>query len=132
MAEKKLLIDTNVLVEVLRGNKKWRYLLESDICPCISYETKRELFRKKGMRKKEYRDLESLLELCVIVRPDTEILLYFDALRVPFEKRHLAKEKSDRLIAATALAKKLPLVTINHKHFSFIKGLKLVVLGKTL
>lgn len=131
MARQKYLVDTNVIIEANRGNTWCRNFLRSkhhDIF--VAKISVKELFQKKGLSNREKIILRNFLHEINIIAPDNQILTYFTLLKFDFIKHNLAKEKADRIIAATALAKKLPLATFNIKHFSFIKGLKLISLKR--
>lgn len=130
MAGEKYLIDTCIVVEYLRGNQKYASFLRNYNKLFIAGITKKELFRSRSMNRKEKLSLDNFLLNISIIYPDTKILYYYTILKFLFLNHSLEKEYADRLIAATALAKNLPLITLNIKHFSFIKGLKLISLKR--
>ncbi len=125
MAEAAPLIDTTIFIEAIKGNKKARNFLIRHEGFYYSVISRKELFQKKGLKASEELKIEQYLSLGKMLFLDTSIL---DGLRVImpiFLKKHI-QDRNDMIIAATALAKKLSLVTLNRKHFSFIKGLKLI------
>lgn len=131
MARQKCLVDTNVIIEATRDNIWCRDFLQSSRHEIfVAKISVKELFQKRGLSNQEKIILRNFLRETIVLPPDNNILTYFTLLKFDFIKRNLAKEKADRIIAATALAKKLSLATFNIKHFSFIKGLKLISLKR--
>ena len=118
----KFLVDTNVVIDQLRGIPKAHSFLLANK-HFISHTTIAELIH--GTKNKD--DLKtvsrivSTLEVIPIrdMHSETAISLMDEF----FLSHHL--EFMDALIAATAIEEDLTLVTSNTKHFSFIKGLKL-------
>lgn len=130
MARERCLIDTNIVIEALRGSKKYRdFLLFGKTEIFISKITLKELYRKKNISSTEKRHIAIFLRNASIIRPDNSILSLYASLKPIFEKRGILENHVDRLIASTAMARHLPLFTLNLKHFSFIEGLKLIHLS---
>lgn len=114
----KWLIDTTILVDVLRGNTSariWIDALPEDGC-AISVITAAELLA--GCRNRtEQRTVERELELYEILWITEEI----SQTALDFYKRyHLSHNVGflDCLIAATAIVNGLQLATVNLKHFA--------------
>lgn len=118
------LIDTCIIIEALRGNKKWRYCLKQTFF-YYSIVTEKELFKKQNLRKREIIDIKNILSNGRKIFLDTQILDGVRVIAPIYRKKHI-NDRHDIIIGATALVKKIPLVTLNRKHFSFIKGLKLI------
>jgi predicted nucleic acid-binding protein len=108
----KLLLDTDVLIDHLRGR---RQLTTEDAA--ISVVTRTELFA--GDERQEVA-VNALLEDCEEVDVDSRI-----AQRAGRIKRQTGLQIADALIAATALERKLPLMTRNLRHFERVPGLAL-------
>lgn len=108
----KVLLDTDVLIDHLRGH---RHLETGDTA--ISVITRTELLA--GDERQEV-SVDALLEDCDEVGIDPEI-----ARRAGRVKRQTGLQIADALIAATALERKLPLMTRNRRHFSQVAGLRL-------
>jgi tRNA(fMet)-specific endonuclease VapC len=123
------LIDTNVVIHLRDGDERIaRNMAELDALPAIAMITRIEL--ENGL----YRDPEQteLLRpnLAAILRR-TEVIdfgeMEFGAYRTILEQVGFSKRKVlDRMIAATALAHDLTLITMNGKDFRDVPGLKLV------
>jgi hypothetical protein len=81
--------------------------------------TKKELLSKPGLKETERQAILFTLRRHRIIPLDDRITGTYSDLR----RRYPSLEKEDALIAATALVKKLPLVTRNVKHYKTIQGL---------
>lgn len=117
-AEARWLLDTTILVDVLRGNpsaRTWIDSLPEDAC-AISVITAAELLA--GCRNRtEQRAVERELELYDLLWLSEDI----SQVALDFYKRyHLSHNVGflDCLIAATANANGLRLATVNLKHFA--------------
>jgi predicted nucleic acid-binding protein len=124
MAKIKLLIDTDVIIDALKGIKPARYLLKSqEIDIYCSILTKKELLSKEGIRSFEKKEIEEILSRLKVLKVDDSIHKQFMFLLKQYGDRPAATV--DYIIAATALAKRLPLLTRNKKHFEYIKEISL-------
>lgn len=124
MAKIKLLIDTDIFIDALKGVKSAMNLFRSrEIELYCSILVKKELLAKEGLKSSERREIFSLLSKTKIFKIDDDITQKFSFLVKQYgEKKELF---SDYIIAATAWAKNLPLLTRNKKHFERIKEIKL-------
>jgi len=121
-----VLLDTNILIEVYRGNFEIINTVikigQQNIA--ISDVTKSELFfgaRNKDELRIIKKDLTKLIGISI-----TEDI---SNLAVQLVEKYCLSHKlslPDALIAATALQNNIELYTLNVKDFKFIKGLKLV------
>lgn len=116
------LVDTNVLVDHLRGQQLAKDFLEQHT-PSLSHVSIGELIEgvknQKDLRAvhQTIDDLDSIpIDESVSKRAVTLIDEHFLVHHLDF---------LDALIAATAIEHRLTLVTANTKHFSFIRGLKI-------
>jgi tRNA(fMet)-specific endonuclease VapC len=123
------LIDTNVVIHLRDGDEGVsRKMADLDALPVIAMITRIEL--ENGL----YRDPE----LTDLLRPNLAAILHwtkvidfgnmeFEAYRSILDQVGFSKRKVlDRMIAATALAHNLTLITMNGKDFRDVPGLKLV------
>lgn len=83
--------------------------------------TRKELLSKEGLRLSERRMIGDTLHRFRLIRLDPSIAARYSILR----RRYPHLEKEDALIAATALVKRLPLMTRNWKHFRRVAELAL-------
>jgi predicted nucleic acid-binding protein len=124
MAKIKLLADTDIFIDALRGIKSARDLLRSpELDVYCSILTKKELFSKERMRHSEKKKVEELLSRTKILRIDQDVQKQFLFLLNKYGDK--PETRVDYIIAATTLAKRLPLLTRNRKHFKYISELVL-------
>lgn len=122
-----ILIDTDILIDVGRNiEEAVNYLarIEQQKVSGISTITKMELL--VGSRnKRELKEIEEfVLRFQIINLNETIADKAFDLLK-DYRLSH-GLLIPDALIAATAIASGVPLVTKNQRDFKFIKGLKLI------
>ena len=123
------LIDTNVVIHLRDGDEGvFHKMADLDALPAIAMITRIEL--ENGL----YRDPE----LTDLLRPNLAAILHrtdvidfgnmeFEAYRSILDQVGFSKRKVlDRMIAATALAHDLTLITMNGHDFRDVPGLKLV------
>ena len=124
MARIKLLIDTDVLIDSLKGIKEAKDLFRTkDIDLYCSILSKKELLSKSGLRESERKRIIDLLARIKVLRIDDDInKKYLFLMKKYGEKSDLI---IDYIIAATAWSKKLPLLTRNKKHFARIQEITL-------
>jgi predicted nucleic acid-binding protein len=117
-----LLLDTDVLVEFLRGRPRAAEFLEStEGSLAISAVSVAELFA--GTRgKKEEAALETFLGAFEIVPIDAATAREAGKLRREFGRSH-GTGLADAMIAASARRRGARLVTFNRRHFPFVKDL---------
>ena len=119
-----LIIDTDVLIWYLRGNKKAASAVVNAVPFAVSIVTYMELL--KGMRdKKEMRIMKkAFAEMGVHIIPISETVSMNAASLV--EKYFLSHslELADALIAATCIENDEVLLTANDKHYRMIDDLK--------
>lgn len=120
---KQYLLDTCIVVDYLRKNKKAASFLSSLEEPVISVITAGEVYQ--GCRnKKELKEIKKTLRFFNIMPINEEV----SQLSLEFLEKHTLSFGLlilDSLIAATAVKNNLILITANVKHFKMIKTLKL-------
>lgn len=124
----KYLIDTNILVELLRGNRKIAKFLENLERPLfISGMTEAELLSGKECKHKTKRTkVTELISMFEKINPDNEINQLAGELRREFNLGLM-----DAIIAATAFREKLTLITLD-KDFLKVKGKIKIIIPKNL
>src|SRR3990170_1922209 len=124
MAKVKLLVDTDIIIDYLKGIKPARDLFRSgtfDIyCSVLS---KKELLSTVGLSDSERKKIIGLLSKIKVLKIDNDINKKYSFLIDKYGERQ--ETIVDYIIAATAWAKNLPLLTRNRKHFEQIKEIKL-------
>ncbi|MGH7890212.1 MAG: type II toxin-antitoxin system VapC family toxin [Thermodesulfobacteriota bacterium] len=124
-----ILFDTDVCIELLRGNKKIiarRNNYSGDIAIC--FMTVAELYYGAEISTKadENKNLIEKFFLTVqIIQTDNEILKRFGKLKARLKSNSDLLPDADIMIAATSLVKAEKLITGNVKHFSRFKELKI-------
>jgi predicted nucleic acid-binding protein len=115
----RLLIDTDVLIDFLRGRTESRDFLEGRTeTILLSVVTLAELYA--GVRPGAERiELDLLSHVVELVPVDGEIAMKAGLYRNAYRKSHQLG-MADALIAATAESRLVPLVTLNRKHFPML------------
>lgn len=121
MAKVKLLIDTDIFIDYLNTGFLSAILKSKGFEIYYSVVTKKELLSKIGLKESERQVILMTLKRYRVIPLDNRIAGKYSDLR----RKHLSLEKEDALIAATALVRRLPLVTRNWKHYKVIEGLTL-------
>ena len=121
MAKVKLLVDTDVLIDFLNTGALSFIIEGKDFEIYYSVVTKKELLANKGLRDSERKAIILTLERFRLVPLNQRITEIYERLR----REHDSLEKEDALIAATAISRKLPLLTRNWKYFRGIEALRL-------
>lgn len=113
---KKLLFDTDILIEYLRGSVEAKdYINEIQSLIYISSITMAELYA--GVRKgNEYKKLEIFIETFEVISLNKDIAKTAGILRNQYKPSH-GTGLADALIAATAKEINAQVVTFNGKHF---------------
>ena len=124
MARIKLLIDTDIFIDYLKGMSPAKAVFRSrDIDIYCSILTKKELLSKPGLKDSERKKIISILRDLKTISIDPDISLKYSDLLAKYHDNRL--QPPDAIIAATAWSKKLPLLTRNRGHFSYIEEIKL-------
>lgn len=120
------LIDSNVLIDVSRGNAAAIKYVDALPEPwSISQVTAMELI--VGTRdKRELATIDGFLAMYPVVPLSDSIGARAYQLLKTYAKSH-GLHVFDSLVAATAIEKALTLVTLNRKHYQMIEGLPLEV-----
>jgi predicted nucleic acid-binding protein len=105
MNGKEILVDTNIFLYLLKGNDTLEEILQGKKI-YVSFITELELIGFKGMTAKEERQIESLLNECLILSMSSGIKTKFVEIR-----RRYNLKLADAVIAATAIASDIPLIT---------------------
>lgn len=121
-----MLVDTNILIEIYRNNKRIIATIEgigqNNIA--VSSITFAELLY--GARnKKELQLIRKDISKLTVLNLDEVISEKFIELIAEYSLSHKLAIP-DALIASTAICRNLPLYTLNKKDFVFIKAIKLV------
>jgi predicted nucleic acid-binding protein len=128
MAGKIVLTDTSVLIDFFRKTDKANsYLLglvRQDYSFCISAITEFEIYT--GATESQYQYWNDFLRKTQVLAFDKDVVKVAVELNRSLKKKRKQIGMADLFIAATAIDNKLPLATLNVKHFDRIDGLELV------
>jgi len=120
-----ILCDTNILIELLKGNEETiRLLQEWEGELCISAITAMELYYG-ALNKKELKMLERFVAQFEVIHLTERISRKATSLVLRYAKSH-GLDIPDSIIAAMAMESGCRLMTYNRKDFQFIEGLELV------
>ncbi len=125
MAKIRLLVDTDILIDYLKKVKSAKILFSNDVLDIFcSILSKKELLSKPGLSSSERKKIDNILSKLKILKIDNEITNKYMLLLEKYGMHRATMP--DYIIAATAWAKNLPLLTRNKKHFEHIKEIKLI------
>jgi len=119
----KVILDTNILIEILKNDKQTISIVEQIENYCISEITKMELFYG-ALNKNELKKLHKFLSFFEIIPIEREISQKASELIYKYAKSHNLTIP-DGLIAATSIVYDFKLLTYNIKDFKYIEELKL-------
>ena len=119
----KIILDTNILIEILKNNQNTIKAIEQYNYHYISVITKMELFYG-ALNKQETLKLKKFLELFEVIDIDKNISTLADDLVYTYAKSHNLNIP-DALIAATSIISQIPLFTYNTKDFKYIDNINL-------
>ncbi len=119
----KLLVDTDVIIDFLRGNSiAIKYISDKLDDISLSIMTVAELYA--GVRgKKERKELDYFISLFPIENLTCDIAVLAGLYKNEYSKSHNIG-LTDALIAATVQINHLTLKTLNLKHYPMIKNIK--------
>ena len=124
MARIKLLIDTDIFIDYLKGMSPAKAVFRSrDINIYCSVLTKKELLSKPGLKDSERKKIIRIFRELKTVLIDSDISIKYSDLLTKYHDTGL--QPPDAIIAATAWSKSLPLLTRNKKHFAYIDEITL-------
>jgi len=120
-----VVLDTNILIEILKGDRKTIEKVESFECElCISSITAMELYYG-ALNKAEVKKLEKFILLFTMIYPDETLSRKAMELVKRYAKSH-SLDIPDSIIAATTLTRDAKLFTYNRKDFHYIDDMALV------
>lgn len=125
MAKIRLLVDTDILIDYIKKIKSAKALFSNDVVDIFcSILSKKELLSKPGLSSSERKKVINILSKLKILKIDHEITNKYMLLLDKYGTHRATMP--DYIIAATAWAKNLPLLTRNKKHFEHIEEIRLI------
>lgn len=122
-----ILLDTDICIELLKGNKRIvqrRSQYEDPVG--VSFMTVAELYygaEKSPNPLKNHTTIEALLLTVEIFQPDIPILKRFGLVKAELQRMGMVIPDADVFIASTAMEIGSKLITGNLEHFKRIPGL---------
>ncbi len=124
------LIDTNILIYRLKnmGNVNDNFLKYQNEPMCVSVVSYGELVygaEKSKSVEKNLKTVHEIKDIFPLADITADIMDVFGSIKAHVQKIGKTSDDMDLLIAATAIANEMTLVTHNTKHFEHIPNLKL-------
>ena len=128
MDNSRVLIDTSIIIEYFRKKKKEETTLYT-LCAAsqeivVSAITVFEVF--VGSNPKNEQDIKELFERFTIISFDEKIAKIASREHQILKRQNKIIELRDLFIGATAIAAKLPLATLNPKHFKRLSKITII------
>ena len=121
MAALRILVDTDVFIDYFNVGQHADVLDDRRVTIYYSVVTRKELLGKRGLKDSERQAIVDALRGFRLVPLTLAIAARYAAVG----QSTPGLEREDALIAATALEKRLPLMTRNWRHFRQVHGLTL-------
>jgi predicted nucleic acid-binding protein len=119
-----VILDTNILIEILKNNPNTIKELEKFDIHYISSITQMELFYG-ALNKRELNKLNQFINLFEVIPVSVEISNIATGLIYKYAKSHTL-DIPDGLIAATSLVSNISLMTYNKKDFKYIENINIL------
>lgn len=127
MTGNKVLLDTNIVIELFKGDKKIFEFLEQQtlyIATAVLAELYLGAYRSAN-EQRHLREIKDFLLRCNVLNADHGTAENYAIIKTALLKKGKPIPENDIWIAATALQHQLPLYT-NDKHFNEVNSLALV------
>lgn len=128
MEDRGMVVDTSVFIEFLRATKKDKtllYKIADDSKLYVSTVTLFELYAGATNHSK-WMDIKLLTEDLILLPLTVDVSQYAAKIFQKLRLENQIIEFRDIFIGATAIANKLPILTLNKKHFSRIADLEII------
>ena len=128
MEDRGMVVDTSVFIEFLRATKKDKtllYKIADDSKLSVSTVTLFELYAGATNHSK-WMDIKLLTEDLILLPLTVDVSQYAAKIFQKLRLENQIIEFRDIFIGATAIANKLPILTLNKKHFSRIADLEII------
>lgn len=128
MAEKIVLVDTSILIDLFRKSDKSKTVLvelvKNGYAFCISAITEFEIYT--GANDNQIDFWNTFLSKTEVLPFDKDIAKIAVAINLELKKKRKQIAIPDLFIAATAISHNLPFSTLNRKHFERIDLINLI------
>ncbi len=128
MEDRRILVDTSILIEFFRKkNKKKTLLYKIQQSHEIYASTISEFEFLAGVKGEHVKSLKHFFNEINVIPFDSNASIVASSIYKDLKSRNQIIEFRDIFIAATAIANDLPISTLNREHFNRFKDLKIVV-----
>ena len=128
MADNVILVDTSILIDYYRKTDKsksaWINLIDQGYEFAISVITKYELY--SGATQSQISFWDTIISAILVIPFDESCVETAVQLNSSLKKKRKQIDIADLFIAATAVNLKLPIATLNKKHFERINEVTIV------
>ncbi len=128
MADKIIMVDTSILIDLFRKtdktNSKLISLVKQGYTYCISAITEYEVYT--GAKSIQNSFWENLLEKIQVLPFDHTVVKVAVDINNELKRKRKQIDLADLFIAATAVSNNFPLATLNRNHFERVDRLQLV------
>jgi tRNA(fMet)-specific endonuclease VapC len=128
MIGNKLLLDTNIVIELFKGNQAVISMLEKQDKVYLPTATLGELYlgayRSSNVPKK-LQEIKSFLETCIVLYTDATTADKYAIIKTALLHKGKPIPENDIWIAATAMHYEIPLYTFDG-HFEEVEGIELL------
>ena len=128
MANKIVLVDTSILIDLFRKTDKVNStlisLVRQGFAYTISAVTEYEIYTGATLGQADF--WNSFLERTEVLAFDKSVAKVAVDINRELKRKRKLIDTADLFIAATALANNLPFATLNRKHFDRIDGLIII------
>ena len=124
-----ILLDTDICIELLRGNTKvLSHMQRSSGAVAVSFITAGELYYgafNSSDPKSNIRLIMGFLETLIVIQSDNGIMEEFGGLKAKLRGKGQMLPDADIIVASTCLQKCNRLITGNIKHYTSFESIKL-------
>lgn len=128
MADKKIMVDTSILIDFYRktdkANSLWIKLLRDGYNFSISSITKFEIY--SGATPAQLEFWKNVFEIITVIPFDETTANVAVSINETLKRKRKQIDIADLFIAATAVSQNLSFATLNRKHFERIDDLRIV------
>ena len=128
MTGNKLLLDTNIIIELFKGDNEILGILEQQDLIYIPIAVLAELYlgayRSTNLEKKLF-EINNFLQNCIVLNADKATSQNYAIIKTALFLKGKPIPENDIWIAATAMQYQLPLFT-HDKHFNEVEGISIL------
>jgi len=127
LENKRILVDTSLLIEHFRKKKKedsYLFRISKDYILSLSVISEFEML--VGTKQHQMSDVKQIIEYFDILMYDSKVAEISASIAIELKAKNKLIDFKDIFIAATAISNNLILATLNYKHFELIPKLEIL------